>query len=280
MFYLGGVLFLSIVSQTILDPIVDGHLHTDFRGGAATSSGILRTQQELLRQLREAGAIAAIGHTGEEDKDYYDLRHLQIYHTAGIGLSTKPEDVERGLREGKYRGIKIYLGYVHRFANDPLYEPFYKLAARYNVPVVFHTGDTLGRYALLKFAHPLTIDEVAVAHPDTDFVIAHMGNPWVKDAALVVAKNPNVYVDTSGFLVGSPQNKNAESLRMLVIEPMRFFWHWVDNPEKIIFGSDWPVMPIAPWAQLHREIFPPEHLSHILCQNAIRVFRLPLNPHF
>ncbi|MCH5374725.1 MAG: amidohydrolase, partial [Planctomycetes bacterium] len=30
-----------------------------------------------------------------------------------------------------------------------------------------------------------------------------MGNPWTVDAAEVIYKNPNVYGDLSGFLVGN-----------------------------------------------------------------------------
>jgi hypothetical protein len=68
------------------------------------------------------------------------------------------------------------LGYVHRYAYDRQYEPIYRLAQKYDVPVVFHTGDTNSVRAKIKFADPLTIDEVAVDHPKVTFVIAHCGN--------------------------------------------------------------------------------------------------------
>jgi hypothetical protein len=54
----------------------------------------------------------------------------------------------------------------------------------------------------VKFSHPLTIDEVAVDHPDITFVIAHAGNPWIESAAEVAYKNPNVYLDGSAFVIG------------------------------------------------------------------------------
>ena len=99
-------------------------------------------------------------------------------------------------------GIKIYTGYNQVYAYDPRHFPLYELAEAYQVPVVFHTGDTAGGHGLLKYAHPLTIDEVASQFPRVKFVIAHCGNPWILDAMEVVAKNPNVYVDLSGLLEG------------------------------------------------------------------------------
>jgi predicted TIM-barrel fold metal-dependent hydrolase len=60
------------------------------------------------------------------------------------------------------------------------------------------------------------MDEVAVDHGDVRFVLAHLGNPWLIDAAEVIFKNPNVWADLSGLLVGT-----AEQFQALV-GPARF----------------------------------------------------------
>ena len=52
------------------------------------------------------------------------------------------------------------MGYIHRFAFDSAYKPIYDLAKKFKVPVVFHTGDTYSTKGKLKYADPLTIDEL------------------------------------------------------------------------------------------------------------------------
>ena len=86
--------------------------------------------------------------------------------------------VERALKRRDVVALKAYLGYLHHEPNDPGYRPYYKLAAKYDIPVIFHTGDTYSQSAKVKYAHPRFIDDVAVDFPDTRFVIAHLGNPW------------------------------------------------------------------------------------------------------
>jgi predicted TIM-barrel fold metal-dependent hydrolase len=109
----------------------------------------------------------------------------------------------------KIVALKAYLGYLHFGPEDPAYVPYYRLAQKYGLPVIVHTGDNWSTTAKVKYAHPLRMDEVAVDFPDVRFVLAHFGNPWLIDAAEVVFKNPNVWADLSGLFVGSDQEIQA-----------------------------------------------------------------------
>ena len=101
---------------------------------------------------------------------------------------------DKALSDSIFKGLKVYLGYYPIFPHDKIYEPFFKLAQKHDVPVFFHTGDTFGSNHSVKFAHPLNIDEIAIKFPDTKFVLCHFGNPWCIDAAELVYKNENVFV--------------------------------------------------------------------------------------
>ena len=68
----------------------------------------------------------------------------------------------------------------------------YELAIEFDVPVMFHSGDTYTPKGKVRFAHPLHIDDVAVDFPDLKIVICHVGNPWIRDCMEVVYKNANV----------------------------------------------------------------------------------------
>jgi hypothetical protein len=263
-------------------PIIDAHIHTDFDGKPERTSGVPFSLPELLRQMRAAGVVGAVAHTDEDGGGFQDLSSHGIIHCAGIGARLDTgEDlarVEAGLREGRYRCIKIYLGYVHRYAADPAYEPFYQLAARHDVPVVFHTGDTYSQKAKLKYADPLTVDEVAVDHPGVRFVLAHSGNPWIQSAAEVAYKNPNVFLDGSALLIGKLEagrdGRARQQIDEYIARPIAWVLGYMEDPSKLLFGTDWPLVEIAPYAEAFRRAVPRQSWRAVFHDNAARVFKL------
>ncbi|MBI1860531.1 MAG: amidohydrolase family protein [Deltaproteobacteria bacterium] len=157
--------------------------------------------------------------------------------------------------------------------NDSFYTPFYELADAYKVPVVFHTGDTYDKTALVKFADPLGVDEIAVKYPKMNFVLAHMGNPWYHSAAEVIYKNDNVYADASAFIIGNAETYPPEQIDLLLIKPVNFVFNYALNPKKIMFGSDWPLVDIKPYLQAVQRAIPEKDWEDVFYNNAARVFQ-------
>jgi len=139
--------------------------------------------------------------------------------------------------------------------------------------VVFHTGDTYSTKAKLKFADPLTIDEVAVDFPKTTFVIAHLGCPWIDSAMEVTYKNPNVYVEASAMLIGDI-NSDKEALDTLMIQPIRKAFNFIADPNKFLFGTDWPLVNIKDYFEAYKKAIPEKHWCKVFFGNAVKVFRL------
>ena len=137
------------------------------------------------------------------------------------------------------------------------------MAEKYHLPITFHSGDTFSSEALLKYAHPLIGDDVAKMYPNVKIILAHMGNPWLFDAAEVAYRNPNIYVDISGLYVG----KNLQKVKndRQIIE----FHHF----EKILYGSDWPLSPMADYIDFVKELIPEEYWQKVFYQNAVNVFQ-------
>lgn len=255
-------------------PIIDAHIHTEFTGVTERTSGIPYTLDEYLREMRAAGVVGAVAHTKLDGGGYLDLVARNIIHCAGVDARVDVTRVEEGLKSGKYRCIKIYLGYVHQFANDASYQPAYALAEKYDVPVVFHTGDTYSTEGKLKYADPLTIDEVAVEHRKVRFVIAHCGNPFIESAAEVAYKNPNVYLDGSAFLIGDLSKSSREKLDTYAVRPLAWIFGYVEDPTKLMFGTDWPLTPIGPYVEIFKRAIPQKHWRAVFHDNAARVFKL------
>jgi uncharacterized protein len=191
------------------------------------------------------------------------------------------QGVEAALKAGKVKALKAYLGYLHHGPDSPGYVPYYELAATYKLPVVFHTGDTYSSKAKLRFAHPLLVDEVAVDHPNVRFVLAHFGNPWLVDAAEVVYKNDNVWADLSGLIVGDealfqghfqarkPIPEIADAI-LGVRQAMRY----TGKPDRFLYGSDWPLAPMAGYRKLIEAIVPPDQRQAVFVDNARDLFGL------
>lgn len=181
-------------------------------------------------------------------------------------------EFERLLKTPQCVGIKIYTGYCQVYAYDPVHFPLYELAEAYDVPVVFHTGDTAGGHGMLKYAHPLTIDEVASQFPRVKFVIAHCGNPWILDAMEVVAKNPNVYVDLSGLLEGKFDGAQFYEKHRDYFRYLRMWLDYVDRYDKVLYGTDWPLINIRSYIDTMKLVVPAEHHQEFFYDNALRVY--------
>jgi hypothetical protein len=257
--------------------IIDAHTHTDFSGKPEKTSGLPVTQEEYFKEWRRAGVVAAIAHSSSETEEPPDLRDKNVIDCMGVSARPNVSLIEAGLRSGRYACIKIYLGYVHQYAYDRNYEPAYQLAEKYDVPVVFHTGDTYSTQAKLKYADPLTIDEVAVDHPKVRFVIAHCGNPWIESAAEVAYKNPNVYLDGSAFLIGNLDRVPRARVDRYVVKPLAWVFGYLEDPTKLMFGSDWPLTDIASYVKAFKHAIPREHWQAVFYDNARRVFKLKID---
>jgi predicted TIM-barrel fold metal-dependent hydrolase len=256
--------------------VIDAHMHTEFTGSTEPFTGIMMSREELFKEFKEAGVVGAVAHTHQGKGDDMDLRAEGVTHCVGVSDQPDYKDAEDGLKSGKYGCIKIYLGYVYLWASDKTYEPLYRLAEKYEVPVVFHTGDTYDVKGKLKYADPLTVDEVAVEHPKVNFVIAHCGNPWIESAAEVAYKNPNVYLDGSAMLIGNLDEMPPEKVEAYVVKPLAWVFGYLEDPSKLMFGTDWPLNNIPAYARAFKRAIPKVHWRAVFRDNAIRVFKLPV----
>jgi len=255
--------------------IIDAHVHTYFTGQPDSASGIPDTRAAFLAALEAAGAVGAVAHTRPGGEGWADVSDRGVIHCLGVAARVDSAAVADGLASGRFRCLKIWLGYEQQYAYDPAYKPAYRLAERFDVPVVFHTGDTSSSTAKLKYADPLTLDEVAVDHPNVTFVIAHAGYPWIESAAEVAYKNPNVFIEASAFAVGSLDSEPNGWVDEYVVRPIAWIFGYIEDPSKMMFGSDWPLVDIAEYAAAYRRAIPREHWQAVFHDNAARVFGIP-----
>jgi predicted TIM-barrel fold metal-dependent hydrolase len=183
--------------------------------------------------------------------------------------------MEERIRDGFVRGIKLYPGYEPYAVTDPSLEAVYRLAAKHDVPVMIHTGDTYSKTAKVRNAHPLLVDDVAVDYPDTKFIMCHAGNPWFTDAAQVLYKNENVYADISGLTLGQ---FSAEFERFMRNRLREMIMYMGDPSRQLLYGSDWPLVRMAPYVDFLDGLeLPPEQKEHIAWKTAAQLFKIDLD---
>jgi|SRR6185436_9774956 len=140
--------------------------------------------------------------------------------------------------EGKIIACKFYTGYHHYYPFDRLIEDYLSSLEEVGCPAIFHCGDCLCsiKNAKLKYAHPLHIDDIAVDYPNMNFVIAHVGFPWVDDTAEVCYKNKNVYTDISGFVYNEFDVESKVKFSNMISKFLD-----IASNNKLLFGTDCPI---------------------------------------
>ena len=280
-------------------PIIDIHIHLSdiesFHQTARELSGVDYSASGLKQEFDRSGVVLGIGMGVEEVTpgafpDYtasnpmgLDLvESVPSFLMECVGINPVRLDSPEGMKEldriekrlasVDVAGIKLYAGYYHYYVTDKIYGPVYELARKYDVPVVIHTGDTYSMNGLLKYSHPLTVDELAYQQRNVRFMICHLGDPWVMDAAEVVAKNPNVYADLSGLVVGDRQKFDRFLNEPLFMDHFRRALVYADNYEKMLFGTDWPLAPIDVYIDFIKHLIPEKYHDEVFYRNAFQVF--------
>jgi len=262
--------------------LIDCHVHlNNYHEGA--DRPVEAQCHELFAKMAERGVDHAVVITSYKvDCDrpsvekVLDVLHGDPRTTIVEGLRWRGEErtdlfaMEQRIRDGRVSGIKLYPGYEPYPINDPSLESVFRLAAKYDVPVMVHCGDTYAKHAKVRHAHPLLVDDVAVDHPDVRFVICHAGNPWFMDTAEVVYKNDNVYADISGLTLGS-FSADFERFTMGRLREMISYLGAAER--KLMYGSDWPLVRMGPYVDFLESLdLPPEQKECLAWRTAADVF--------
>jgi L-fuconolactonase len=131
---------------------------------------------------------------------------------------------------------------------------------------------------------PFTI-EFADRHPNQIFVLDHIGKPRIKEGLIddwaaslcELARRPNIYCKISGMVTEADFDR-------WTIEQLKPYWDMVlaaFGPQRIMFGSDWPVCTVAceygRWheavAQLAESLSPSER-ANLFGLTACKVYQL------
>ncbi len=168
------------------------------------------------------------------------------------------EELEHAVRDLGMRGLKLHPPTQHFYPNDRAHYPLWAKAEELGIPVLVHTGHNQsgGR---MQYGDPTHLDEVALDFPNLRLILAHFGFPWVNQAISVTWIRRNCYLELSGW---SPK---------YIPETV---WKYAKGifPDRVLFGTDAPVMTAQRWLRDFEEIdLPAEVKRKILYTNSRRL---------
>ncbi|HWH25087.1 MAG TPA: amidohydrolase family protein [Pseudolysinimonas sp.] len=188
--------------------IFDAHVHpfeNFFSRRRLSSPGSnLGKPEDLLRLMDDVGMAGAmvLGRDPQQLASYVE----QVPHAYGLYWSPPPgppipgepstlETINRVLDHPKIVGIKLHPLVDSFDPSSPMMDGLYDLARQRDAPILLHTGH---EYTSV----PWLIGDAARRHPQTRFVMAHMGlmtMAYVDGAIEVAEELANVSVDISGM---------------------------------------------------------------------------------
>jgi predicted TIM-barrel fold metal-dependent hydrolase len=114
----------------------------------------------------------------------------------------------------------------------------------------------------LQNSNPMLLEDVAIAFPDIEIVVAHPSFPWQDEALSLALHKPNIWIDLSGW---SPK----------YFPPQLVQYANTLLKDRMLFGSDFPLISPDRWLKDFAEAgFRDEVKPLILKENAIRLLRL------
>jgi len=276
-----------------MSSIIDCHVHlNNYDGLNKTENKVLSLQERLDALLENMNnnnifySILLSSYKVDENRpstsqliDIVKENHYidRIGVVAGFTIDNHTyEDLKnyrQWLKDDIIKGIKLYCGYEHYYPSDERYQVVYDMCIEFGCPIMIHTGDVFSQRAKVKYSHPLNIDDIAVDNPELKIVMCHIGNPWITDCQEILYKNKNVYADISGLIVGdftiSGRTHYANKIKEIL--------NYVDDPHRLLYGSDWPISNMKSYIDFVQKLeFDEKSFDLLMFKNAKSLFKISL----
>ncbi len=170
--------------------------------------------------------------------------------------------MKKTVKRPGFVGLKIHPSFHQTPAEDPLYEPAWRFAADHDLPILSHSWSISDFNPSQKYSVPERFEPYIRRFSTVRFILAHAGGRGTGRYEMIrlVNQYSNVYTDFAGDIFCY---RLIESLV-----------HALPG-DRILYGSDFPWLdPRANLARVYLADISTEQKRDILCNNAIRVYKL------
>jgi predicted TIM-barrel fold metal-dependent hydrolase len=268
--------------------IIDAHVHISLYEGNAKS--LEESRDLLLKEMTKNGVGYAIV-IPDNIEHLIDIADLEkaIELTKGhkeFFLLGSPQIIQRGssevqkyrelLEKGIIKGIKFFPGHDPYNPADERCLSYYGLLQELDYPVVFHTGDISSDPNIkdpLFYNDPKYIVETANKYPKLKVIITHYFWPRIEYCYEITKNSPNIYFELAGTADPEVLEKSGGIEKMIDVLEKTI----QDRPDKVIFGTDWPMCDIKRQIELVESLkIDMETKERIFSKNAVKVYKLPV----
>jgi len=265
--------------------IIDSHVHISLYNGNAKSLqeafGLFLVEMEK----NKIDAAIIIPDNIEGSDGIADLEKVieLIGDRKNMFLLGSPQIIQRGsselekyrklLVEGKIKGIKFFPGHDPYYPTDEGCLPYYELCQELDVPVLFHTGENSGDSECAKWNDPKYIVKVAKKYPNLKIIITHYYWPKLDYCYEMTKDVPNIYFELAAMADDEVVEKSGgmEKVKEILKKTI------ADRPDKVIFGTDWPMCDIGKHIELVKTLgMDKETKENVFSGNATRAYKLSL----
>lgn len=279
----GIIIVLLIIKNGIM--IIDSHVHiSTCNNGTFSLEDIFNLFLEEIKKNDVTAAII-IPDNIEGGRHIADLEKAAelIGERKNLFLLGSPQIIQRGsselgkyrklLEEGKVKGIKFFPGHDPYYPTDERCLPYYELCEKLDFPVLFHTGENSGDSECAKWNDPKYIVEVAKKYPKLKTIVTHYYWPKM-DYCYEITKNiANIYFETAAMADAEAIEKSGgiEKVKEILKKTI------ADRPDKVIFGTDWPMCKIGEHVKLVKSLGLGIELENkVFSRNSVEIYKLPM----
>jgi hypothetical protein len=215
---------------------------------------------QILEEMEEAGVSKAVilGQDTHATRNpafkSYTLRNDEIATLAresrdrlipfaGVDPNSGREavsELKRAVKKLGMRGLKVHSSANSVFINDRRRMfPIYEFCQEAGIPILFHTGTTGLGDCEIKYSKTELLDEVCQSFPDLRVILAHFGWPWPEVAMAIALRNPNVFIDVSGWKPKYIPQSVFPYLNGIL-------------QDRFLFGTDYPMLRHKDWLEDYR----------------------------
>jgi predicted TIM-barrel fold metal-dependent hydrolase len=213
--------------------IIDCHTHINCSSGNADVADHLDACEKVT-----ACIVLASNQSPSEVANIAVAEYVkQNEKMVGFGVFNPLEDPVGHKRQIKALISDMGLAGVVMYCSEAGFHPahskalqFYEIAEKLKLPVFFHNCGAMGAGAVMDFARPYLLDEIARSFPGLKMIVGGMGGAFYGETLELVKRHENVYAD-------------------LTIDPDKMWqtYNFVISAyeagamDKLLFGSGYPI---------------------------------------
>jgi hypothetical protein len=198
-------------------------------------------------------------------RDQFEQSEGRLFFCGFFDPSRGKEDLavlEKAVRFGGFRGIKIHPSFNKVPANDSRYDAVWKFASERDLPIVSHTWSVSSYNPAQALSTPEKFEGWLGKYPQVRFVMGHSGGrgDGRLEAMRLARTYPGAYMDFAGDIYCRRYFEEASREGIL---------------DRVLFGSDFPWIDArSHLTRVYLADIPSAAKRAVLRDNAVNVYRL------